>query len=405
MNLSNTSIHNASFNPIAPNEIISQILDHCIAAINIFSKRHIVGALVLTGSFSRGEGSICYNSEEFVQIMGDIEFFVVFERILDYSTLQEGLSLCASEAEQKLEKQQILCKIEFSPVSRDYFRRAKPSIFNFELKTHGKVVFGDKTLLQEIPTYSAASIPSVDGFYLLCNRIVEQLIALKSLQDMSKDNRYQILKLYLDLAGSYLVVSGRYAPTYAERVDLCSDALLTDNILTSTARQQQFVEILREATDYKLNPSSADCHLMEGGFTPENYWLLFREAASFCRDIWQWEIQKLYGISVKETGRQFSTNSGFKFRFIFRDWVKFFLMAHRAGRKVSLYRSFCQFRQGTPRTLIYAAAAYLFFSLAEDRPIDTRVIERLLPLSCNLNSTDEAIDSVIDAWINFVRSA
>jgi hypothetical protein len=405
MTLSDASIHNDCFTSIPSNEIVRQILDQCITAIDIFSKQLLVEALILTGSFSRGEGSILFGDSGVANVLGDMEFYVVLGESANHASVQTQLSMLAQTVERELCEQQINCKVEFSPVARNYFRRVRPSIFNYELFKNGKVVFGDKNLLQEIPPFGPDSIPPEDGFYLLSNRMVEQLIAVTSMRDNSSDIRYQILKLYLDMAGSYLVVSGRYAPTYAERAGLCSAAMPTDKIIASSARRQLFLETLDKATAYKLNPNIADCPLMSEENLPEQFWKLFQEAASYCRDIWQWELHQLFGASENGAGWTVLANRRFKILFIIREWLKFFIMTHRAGQKFSVWRAIRQCTKGTPRTLIYAAAAHLYFGLAEGKKIDTRTIERLLPVSCRLNSTDEAIDAVIDSWDKFVRSA
>lgn len=387
------------------NKTATMVLDHCVSAIGKDSNDYSLIALILTGSFSRGEGSIFLDDLSVAHVLGDIEFFVVLDGGVEHSKLHSQLAVLSSDIERLLLEQQIDCKVEFSPVARNYFRRVRPSIFNYELLKHGKVVFGDKSILQEIPSFGAESIPPEDGFYLLCNRIVEQLIAVRSLRDSSGDIQYQILKLYLDMAGSCLVVSGRYAPTYAERVGLCAEAMAAENIIIAADRRQSFLEILKTATAYKLNPNTNDCPLMSGPYSPELFWKLFTEAASICRDVWGWELRHLFGASEKSEGWTIKAKRRFSARFVVREWLKFLLMAHRAGQNYSVRRAVSLFTKGTPRTLIYAAAADLYFSLAEGRTVDLGAIEQLLPIPCRLDSQEQALDAVIAAWNNYVRSA
>lgn len=387
------------------NKTATMVLDHCVSAIGKVSNDHSLIALALTGSFSRGEGSILVDRSGVAHVLGDIEFFVALDEGANHSIAQVQLSALSSAVEQELQEQQIDCKVEFSPVSRNYFRRVRPSIFNYELLKHGKVVFGDKGILHEIPSFGAESIPPEDGFYLLCNRIVEQLIAWRSLEINSCDNRYQILKLYLDMAGSCLVVSGRYAPTYAERTGLCAEAVAAENIIIAADRRQSFLEILKTATAYKLNPNTAECPLMSGPYSPELFRKLFTEAASICRDIWGWELRYLFGASDRSEPWTVSANRFFRARFVVREWLKFLLMARRAGQDYSVRHAVRLFTKGTPRTLIYAAAVEMYFYLAEGQKVDLRAIEQLLPIPCRLDSEEQALDAVIAAWNNYVRSA
>ena len=390
---------------VTENYIAERLLDSCLGTFARSSMGQNVVALVLTGSFSRGEGSIFIDSSGVAHVLGDIEFFVVLNDEANHKVAMTQLSDLSSSVEQELEEQQIDCKVEFSPVARSYFRRVRPRIFNYELLKHGKVALGDKSILQEIPSFGAESIPPEDGFYLFSNRMVEQLIAWKSLENNSCDNRYQILKLYLDMAGSCLVVSGRYAPTYSERVGLCAEVVAAKNIIIAADRRQSFLEILKAATEYKLNPNTTECPLMSGPYSPKMFWKQFKEAAAFCKEIWLWEIQYLFGASDKNDSWTVSANHRFPVRFVVREWLKFLLMAHRAGQEYSVWRAIRMIAKGTPRTMIYAAAANLYFSLAEGQKVDLGAIEQLLPIPCRLDSEEQALDAVIAAWNNFVRSA
>jgi len=387
-------------------ETIDEIIDECIRSVEELSRHYSIVALILTGSFARDEGSILLDDSGVAHVLGDIEFFLVLNhRVYPNIAFNTMLNNAAAAVEERLKHKQIICKIEFSPVVRQYFRRIKPNIFNYELQRHGKVVLGMPAILAEIPPFSPESIPAVDGFYLLCNRIVEQLIVVKSLSQPFSDIRYQILKLYLDMAGSCLVVSGRYAPTYAERVGLCAEVMASENIIIAADRRQSFLEILKAATEYKLNPNTTECPLMSGPYSPKMFWKQFKEAAAFCKEIWLWEIQYLFGASDKNDSWTVSANHRFPVRFVVREWLKFLLMAHRAGQEYSVWRAIRMIAKGTPRTMIYAAAANLYFSLAEGQKVDLGAIEQLLPIPCRLDSEEQALDAVIAAWNNFVRSA
>lgn len=387
------------------NSIAAHLLDSCLRAFDRFAGKQRIAALVLMGSFSRGEGSIWIDDSGIAHVLGDIEFFAVLGEGSNLATSQKHLNELSATAERELAEQRINCKVEFSAVARNYFSRIRPSIFNYELQKHGKVVWGNQNIIGEIPPFGHEQIPPEDGFFLLCNRIVEQLIALRSMDESPSDQRYQLMKLYLDMAGSYLVVSGSYAPTYAERVGICSAAMASENVFQSPASLEKFLDTLGSCTAYKLSPNETDCQLMSGEYSPSLFKKLFKETAVFCRDIWQWEIRRLFetaGDTVKWTG---PAGRSLGLRMVIREWLKFLLMARRSGRKVSLERMVRLFFKGTPRMLIYAAAAHLYFSLAEDREIDSQRIEMLLPNPCRLKSQNEAVDAVIDAWNTFVRSA
>src|SRR5204862_702462 len=84
----------------------------------------------------------------------------------------------------------------------------------------GQAIWGDAGALALIPDFSPSEIPLEDGWRLLCERIVEQLSVADQLLEwrptLSAEAHYQTVKLYLDMATSFLLFSGVYAATCRE---------------------------------------------------------------------------------------------------------------------------------------------------------------------------------------------
>src|SRR5206468_12719732 len=96
--------------------------------------------LVLTGSFSRGEGTVLPVNGH-LRVLGDIEFLVVVPRLTDYRALRRRVGDWGREASARLGASSVAVDIEFGPVEVGYLRhRARPSTFVYDLSTHGKVV-------------------------------------------------------------------------------------------------------------------------------------------------------------------------------------------------------------------------------------------------------------------------
>ena len=129
-------------------------------------------ALILVGSFSRGEG---------IEGLSDIEYWAVVKNI-------------ASVSMPDLKNE----KITLNSTTRNHLSKLKPYIFAVEVKKFGKVLWGDKEVLDLIPNYDFKDIEPFDGFVLLNNRIVEQLILWNKIQEKKEVHAYDFDKGCLD---------------------------------------------------------------------------------------------------------------------------------------------------------------------------------------------------------------
>jgi hypothetical protein len=78
---------------------------------------------------------------------------------------------------QTLGEQGVRVDVEFGPAEESYLRRrARPSIFVYELRTHGRVVWGPADSARA-SRRSRRSHPRADAVHLIFNRAIEQLDA------------------------------------------------------------------------------------------------------------------------------------------------------------------------------------------------------------------------------------
>src|SRR6266853_1526162 len=191
----------------------------CRAAVTVLSEeyRDALDAIVLTGSMARDEAT-CARESDIRRVLGDAEFLLSFKKNHQPSTGQELLRV-SQRVESLLQNQRIECSIDLGSVPPDYFSKLPPDIFSYELKAYGKQVFGQADVLSQIPKFSAAQISREDAWRLLCNRLLELLEYSEDLlvSDVKQTERlrYKLVKLYLDMATSFLIFKGHYAPTYA----------------------------------------------------------------------------------------------------------------------------------------------------------------------------------------------
>lgn len=389
------------------NNTVSRILQQSIASVQITSAATFdIIAVILTGSFSRGEGSVLSLFSGKSIVLGDLEFIVITREGTDLVKAANVLDQAARETEASLREQSIQCSIELSPVARNFLKRAKPTIFNYELYRNGKVVFGEKYVMQEMPAITASQIPKIDAFYLLCNRIVEQLSHFLKLTESpinSIDAYYPMVKLYMDMAGSFLILTDRYEPTYRKRCDEFAD--LADNeAFLREAHFPLFLSRLQEMTSFKLNPDVSSLPAADGKeffFTD-----LFFEGRDFARQLWLWEVDKLSGsggrIAMEESFsaimKQYSLKAWV------RGWLKFLRIAWRIREPLPYWKLARLVIQGPPQMLIYCAAARLYLSLNREGASNVKEAMSLLPTRAAAETSREAMAAVVDAWKKFIKS-
>jgi predicted nucleotidyltransferase len=310
-------------------------------------------AVVLTGSLARGEGSFVRCAREW-QLRGDVDVLAVLQEgaLLPQHEVAESLSRDVADG---LRAKEITAEIGISIVPLAFLRRLQPHMFAYELRECGEVLDGDRDVLALIPGFTPADVPLVDGFRTLCNRIIEQLDALAacdlSAPSLPQEIQYGIAKFYLEMATSLLLFLGEYAPTYRARAErlqrlAAPPADLPLDLVRFTAR-------VAECTALKLHPADANFTLA--------VWL---EAIEDARALWRWQLQRLRA-AQHGFARLVSGPEGIgceSFAQWLRGWLHLLRYAgwHKSWRSWPRWLRLC--RHGSPRYLIYAAAARLFFA-------------------------------------------
>jgi hypothetical protein len=315
-------------------------------------------AVVLAGSLARDEGTWRTDGGR-SRALGDAEFLLVFG---DRAPLPDArvVQKLADRVDAHLARLGIVSPVTLSPVRGAYLRRLPPSIFAYELRTSGKVVWGDATVLSLTPAFSAADIPFEDAWRLLCNRLVEQLEVASDVTEPSTDflepTLYRTVKLHLDMATSLLVFLGSYKPTYRERAERLRDmARRQGQTGLYPFRLEPFARIVTACTEWKL----------AGGDEPAPEGVSWDGAIERARRLWRWELARLSGASAELPDHA-----------LLEAWLSRQPVADRARgwlyvlRKCGWQRSWRSWprwaqlaRRGSPRYLVYSAACRLLFGL------------------------------------------
>jgi hypothetical protein len=349
----------------APAQASAAIETICEEAVRVCERQFRRGlrALILTGSFARGEGSFLRNKEIW-QALSDAEFIVLLaDSVREPSpTEQREMQLRTSHA---LESRGINCSLSFGFVHPNYLRKLQPSIFAFELRACGRVLAGDASVLSFIPQFQASAIPLEDAWRLLCNRLVECLEVLGHLENQheagSPQDSYRIVKLYLDMCTSLLVFCGAYQPRYAKRAEALSE-LPQPEPSDAPFSLREFSDQVSAATRFKLSGNSVESFDISNR---DEMASLTTEAMVYARQLWRWELKKLTHSSDNPDDQQLLKRWMRQQRIVrrIRGWTYVCRKQgwHRSWREWPRWlRLLCQ---ASPRYCVYAVATEMCFGL------------------------------------------
>lgn len=161
--------------------------------------RHLV-ALLLTGGFSRGEGTVRGGRP-----VNDYDLVAVRARpgTSDVARRVEGLG------------DDLGLHVDYMEVWRPRLRFVQAKLFWFDLRHGGRVLWGDPRVLEEVPAFTPGDLRPDEALRLLANRAAGLLLA-RGAPAAAVD--VQAAKALLAVAEARLVVAGRYGPTVAERL-------------------------------------------------------------------------------------------------------------------------------------------------------------------------------------------
>jgi hypothetical protein len=326
-------------------------------------------AVVLTGSLARDEATLIEEKKSW-RLLGDAEFLLIFQPQACLPA-KVAMGFLRKNIETSISRLGIAGDVSISAAHPKYLRRMRPHIFAYELRNRGQVVGGDPQILTQIPGFSVTDIPLEDGWRLLSNRMVEQLEVLEGLEQRPKvlprHLLYRTVKLYLDMATSFLLFAGHYAPTYAERARRLQALAETQRAHDKVPFDlRHFSDRVRECTRWKLSeidPKSS-AWLAPMGELGFSWW---QEAVGYAQSLWRWELMRLAAISdqlpVRNLMKRWMALQPSSARL--RGWM----YVARKNRWLKSWRDWRRWaRRGvcaSPRYWIYAAAAELLHGLPE----------------------------------------
>jgi len=174
-------------------------------------------AIILYGGFGRDEGSVYIDNSGELKAYNDYDILLIVNKKIEPHIL--------SGLKTKILKKIDIKWIDLSQKSITELKALKPSIFNYDLKYASKVIYGDKNILDIIPTINASKLPLEEANILFRTRMWTLLGSLNIngfnstlAGDESRFFRNQMAKAILAIVDVLLLQNNSYDSSYVKRV-------------------------------------------------------------------------------------------------------------------------------------------------------------------------------------------
>jgi len=343
---------------------------------------HILGcqsvrplAVVLSGSMARDEQTVL-RIDDFFQVLGDAEFYLVFDRRAKARAFASHIPSLVLEIERRLLALGIRCPVGFATPTLRTLRQMSPHIMGYELRTTGKVVWGERDVLNSIPGFGSEEIPVWDSWRSMSNRMIEQLGQVEAFQAGSKKESaellYRCLKIQLELATLVTHFHGAFQPTYQQRAEAIRQLQASSVPASLLPWWPELAKRVEMATQFKLqkNDTSLYTKIFSARCSAEETAVLVRtecqEVLSLVRSVWFWGAERLLGGPPRNCDEPLRAGlaiaSAQSWRWRARGWAHLLLL-ESGGPKMESWGRFLRLsRWGGPRFLAYSVAAALYFS-------------------------------------------
>lgn len=212
-------------------------------------------AIVLRGSFGRGEGSVILENDH-TKFLSDYEIDVItgspLHRRLFADLTRELSNEFGMDAGLRWNRPDCLVKNRLGPLA---VGKAIPSISLYEFRYGSRILWG-KDFITNGPPIDPNTIPLQSGIRLMLNRMAESLFYMAPGDDRvdeSLNYYYWINKTILACAEALLLSWRQYHYSYAERGRRFS-SLAYDRLDFMSEYKYRMIALVDQATEFKLRP-------------------------------------------------------------------------------------------------------------------------------------------------------
>ena len=177
-------------------------------------------SIILYGSIGRGEGAI-YNDKKRDKLFNDIDILLIVKKKIDGNKIEK--------IKEELLKQIDVEWIDITQKTKINLKNSNASVFNYDLKYHSTILYGDKDILNLMPEIESHKIEYNEIKILFFTRIWCFLGSYKSEGITDLDGyeaaffKNQMSKIIFALIDVILISNKKYISSYYKKIEVYKD--------------------------------------------------------------------------------------------------------------------------------------------------------------------------------------
>lgn len=204
----------------------------------LLNKIKSIEALILAGGFGRSQGGVLLEEDK-IQPINDYDIYIVTNTKIDKAYIQK----LRIELLNKIKIRQIDLEVK----SKKELIRSKKTVANYDLKYASYVFYGDKNVLELLPSYQNTDIKLREALTPV-NLYLISIIQSFPLDESSETNfwcQQQISKSILGWSMALTIINQEYQ----------SDYLIRGRILKKLNLSKKAMELINYAVEFKTRPT------------------------------------------------------------------------------------------------------------------------------------------------------
>ncbi|MBD3348735.1 MAG: hypothetical protein GF400_06025 [Candidatus Eisenbacteria bacterium] len=215
--------------PAGTSDFYCSLVDRCVGDLIETLGRDVLDAVLLIGAPARGEATVVSTSAGLYSL-SDVDLACIAGTGTDLRQLRDRLAAWVTDVNTRVSSE--CTGVDASVKPRRGEGAIRPLISTYEMLRSPVVVWGDQSVVDDLPAVRLEDVPAWDSLVLFHNRTVEQVLATPTLvrggggaetPDFERE-AYRLLytagKYLLDAVTALLFLHGEVPDTYADRAVL-----------------------------------------------------------------------------------------------------------------------------------------------------------------------------------------
>ena len=200
-----------------------------------------IESLILAGGFGRREGSVLVHND-MIQPINDYDIYIITKDDSCSSDIESIRNIISNRIQIR--------QVDIEIMQLNKLKYSKPTMANYDLKYASYIFYGNKNVLDAIPSIDPYKLGLKEGRTPLLLYLISiiQSYPFKKSNERTQNEEFwmyqQICKSILGWSTALLILKGKYHSSYAERA----------KIFSSTFDNKVWCNLVEKATEFKLYP-------------------------------------------------------------------------------------------------------------------------------------------------------